>query len=232
MTATMTMFPTRKSQPMTTRHKAFIFLCGSSSVGKTTLVEQFPKLVLPSASARRNGGKELEVKRTEMSFRAIREQIGNPSWEELQADHSKGMHQQTFGMQLYINRIREAFESDEDGIYLYERCPLDIVGYSTAFKLPPEYILQLQDQTVALYKELSTLYPVVMAYRKVDWSRDYDRQNNARPDGKVRHDCDNYLANIMNYFHSEAYMPPLFRIRYSVNETEQEVETLINLALQ
>ena len=222
------------------KNKAFIFFCGSSSVGKTTLVEQFParivkRLPIPVILSDYTvdtvkPNPKIDIIRTEMSFRNIRARIGNPSWEELQTDHAKGIYQQEYGMDLYNERIYEKLENDEEGIFLFERCPYDIVGYSTAFGLPQKHGNRLELIADLIFKTISTNHKVVIAYRRVDWSYPYDRQNGIRPDESIRRLCDMYcdtkMQRLINSNSSELLIPYI-----SVNQDRQEIEHILSMVM-
>lgn len=225
------------------RNKFFIFWCGSSSVGKTTLTEQFqpeyrvrrlPSLSLSDDLPKTLGYFTLPVIRTEMSFRKVREQIGNPSWEELESDPSKGMFQQKYGMDLYLSRIQEKLTNDEEGIFLFERCPFDIVGYSKAFGLPQEHLRELEDKAVGITAEVSVKYPTLIAYRKVDPSFPYDRLDGIRPDENIRKLCDEYCDSAMTMMAGHLDHPcnsMKLRIERSFNQGKSEVHRIINRVL-
>ncbi len=201
---------------------AFIFLCGSSSVGKTELLNKFPS----SFSGKR-------VNKVGMSFQAIREQLGNPTWEDLENNKSIGIHQQTSGMDIYEDRIltnyKELSNSDEvdEDIFLYERCPLDIIGYSTAFSLPIEHIEYLSIKAEKLFQIISTTHKVIVVHRPVDPTYPYDRRNNARPNSRIRMRCADSLIDQLSYYKS-LYNRNLTIID-SVNNDEAEAESILRV---
>lgn len=193
--------------------KHFIFLCGSSSVGKTTLMNAFP-----------TSYEGHHIQKVEMNFRSIRAQLGNPSWEQLVADKAIGMHQQIEGMNIYQQRIMEKYaEPDQDVIYLFERCPFDIVGYSYAFNLPTEHIQHLVEQAGKMFEILNTSAKALAVHRFVDYRYAYDRQNDARPSDEIRHRCDSFLKKVHS-LHSLLYN---IHTRISVNQDEAEIRTIL-----
>jgi len=222
--------------------KTFVFLTGSSSVGKTTLMDSFHDhyTIMPSLQQKytidtdhdsmpTHDAVQVNVHKIGMAFRDIRAQLGNPSWEELQAKPEVGIAQQNGGMQVYEDRILTAAHSDMQGVLLFERNPLDIIGYSYAFGLPLDHIQHLEQQALKIFQILTTMHKVVFVYRKVDWSFPYDRQNNARPDERVRRVCDHWIGKQID-FYSMNGMPNL-TIHHSVNKGEAEVDEIMKLVV-
>jgi hypothetical protein len=200
----------------------FIFLCGSSSVGKTELLDKFPETF---------SGKR--INKVNMSFQTIREQLGNPTWEEVENDKTIGIFQQSSGMDIYEKRILDNYaalsNSDEysEDIYLYERCPLDIIGYSTAFGLPIEHIEVIKEKAEKIFQIISTTHPVIIVHRAIDNSYPYDRRNNARPSSRIRARCgDSIISQLLYYRHLSNLN---VRIIDSVNNDEAEAESILRV---
>lgn len=174
----------------------FIFLCGSSSVGKTELMGNFPE----------------DIERVRMSFRDIREQLGNPEWETLRQSQI-GISQQEAGIKIYEQRIYELSQVENEKswrdravekTYIFERSPFDISGYSFSFKLSQEHIQEMLNRAVAIFENLEEYgHKVLVIFRPVMPNFEYDRQNNARPPEDIRNSCNEFL---MDFVYNRAYV--------------------------
>lgn len=194
--------------------KKFLFICGSSSVGKTTLVEQIEKL-------------NMSIKRVEMSFRNVREQLGNPTWTDLITKKAVAQHQQREGMTIYLQRIITSLneEGQDDTLYVFERSPLDICGYSSAFANSDDCTSEFM-RVIEVMKTVAHHAMVKHVYRPVQWNYQYDTLDGIRPASHVREVCDNYL--IRNTVNLAIAMQILSNFEHSVSirQDQHEVEKL------
>lgn len=172
----------------------FIFLCGSSQVGKSEIYKTFPETVEIKKE-------NYEVIKTPMSVADIRKGFGEPSWQSLCENLEIAEKQQTAILNIYKERIYADLEKSKDNqIYLYERTPLDIAGYSFAFGLDPLPYLNAHLDIVNDI-ETHTLTPrVYTMFREIDYTYLYDIRNGERPPFAVRVACNDYLDKIHNSY--------------------------------
>lgn len=206
----------------------FIFLCGSSSVGKTSLLNEFPESYV---HVNEYHDKIFhDITKVKMEFREIRARLGNPSWEDCYASDI-GVAQQEAGMGIYEERINALAKSAKrTGIYLLERCPFDISGYSFAFRLPTPHIQDMVDRSVSLIDNLlQNDHRVVLVFRPVQPSFEYDRQNNARPSEEIRGSCNDFLMDfILNRCAVEWKPGTGIKTYYSVNQGMKEIHEILS----
>ncbi len=203
----------------------FIFFCGSSAVGKTELVTQFPPVIEMTgylAKSKSWHSKNIETEIIKMNFRDIREQLGNPSWENLSTDSLLAEKQQTFGMKVYEQRLRELAENaKKDTIYLLERCPMDVAGYSTAFGLSHSFIQMQYAMARAFMQKMKDKGEVYLIHRPIDPLVPYAIEA-ARPPVEVRNACGDFLQMTMDNMQKRG----LFNILRSVNKEDALKEIL------
>ncbi len=117
---TMTLQPPSKS--------TFVFLTGTSAVGKTTLFEYIKKEVVNAECV-------------SISARTVREKLGNPKWEdlvnntELARAHQRAVFNYFTASILARANVVAASASDLPHIYIFERSLIDVIGYSSSFGL-------------------------------------------------------------------------------------------------
>lgn len=198
-----------------TMNNAFILLCGSSSVGKTSLMQGMPEVF---------EGRRIETVR--MDFTSIREQLGNPSWDDLAVMPDVLEKQQLAGMGIYEDRITTLCHNvADDTIYLLERSPLDITGYSHAFGANTRHMDEILSRANALLELCSTVGPVLLVNRPVDINYPYDRRNNTRPNEEIRIRCDAFLKRRCQHVLTKGY--PWLTVITSVNEGQEEVASIL-----
>lgn len=115
----------------------FVFMCGSSAVGKSTALEAIQRMhekgeLFPKASAI---PEHRELKIVNMAARTVRELLNSPSWEDLIEDPQLMFQHQMFIARHYFRVIYEQMVNRDAQavIHLFERCPLDVIGYTYAF---------------------------------------------------------------------------------------------------
>lgn len=188
----------------------FLFLTGTSQVGKTELWKRFPEEVRTEDILL----DRVPVEKISMSAHDIREMIGFPTWEDLRTDVDLMMRQQTFIMKTYVSRIQEALQTSrtQRKVFLFERSTLDCVGYTYAFlhlnpaQLPPqqikEHLLSLTVLRNALLVQIREeikrvtereIYYFQDILLKTNYSIPYDLRNGQRPPIDVRMLCEKYL---------------------------------------
>lgn len=131
-----------------------------------------------------------ETVKVEMNVTNIRKEIGNPSWETLMNDPATAQWQQDHILEVYRQRISEiAAREDHNKIYLFERCELDVNGYSLAFKVNKMPIQEMQFSYTNYY----------IIHRPIDHTLVYHETVN-RPPEIVRDDCATYLSGITHTY--------------------------------
>lgn len=199
----------------------FIFFCGSSAVGKTELVSQFPEVFTLSGLLGAYT-KQIKTEIIKMNFRDIREMLGNPSWKSLAIDPMLAEKQQKFGMEVYEKRLRElADNAKPDTIYLLERCPMDVAGYSTAFGLTHSFIELQYIMARAFMFKMKEKGDVYLIHRPIDPLIPYAIEA-ARPPVEVRNACGDFLQMTMDNMQKRG----LFNILRSVNKEDALTEIL------
>lgn len=168
------------------------------------------------------------VKPVVMSFRHIRSKLGNPSWSDLMKKSKVARDQQKAGFEIYRERLTEASGYKDNDSYVFERCPLDIAGYSWAFKLPV-IADEMVKESISLFKLLADNHKVVLIYRPVNQSFPYDRDDNARPSSHVRNRCDAYLHEAVFATNEAMEGNANFVYRRSVNQDSYEVQDILKL---
>ena len=163
----------------------FVFLCGSSCVGKTSIMESFPISIATTHDV-------WKVEKIQMNVTDIRAQIGNPSWEDLMKDPKLAQWQQDHILEVYRKRISDIVAKEENNkIYLFERCELDANGYSSAFKVDKMPIQQMQFPYINYY----------IIHRPIDTTLVYNETAN-RPPEIIRDDCATYISGITHTYGS------------------------------
>lgn len=183
-----------------------VFLCGSSCVGKTSLMNAFPEFIID------HEGIDWEVIKVQMNVTDIRAKIGNPSWETLMHDPATAHWQQDHILEVYRQRISEIVDrKDTNKIYLFERCELDVNGYSSAFKVNKMHIQEMQFSYANYY----------VIHRPIDPSLVYQETAN-RPPESVRDDCAIYLSGVTHTYLGGAVLPYdyprfMYKVHHSLN---------------
>ncbi|QXV74198.1 hypothetical protein [Rhizobium phage RHEph12] len=190
-----------------------IFLCGSSSVGKTTIMHALEK----------HGAKPVV-----MSFRHVRAKLNNPSWADLGRKTALARQQQTLGFDIYRERLTEASSWKDDETYVFERCPVDIAGYSHSFRLN-KLAMEMVEESISLFKLLADVHKVALVYRPVDMAFRYDRDNNARPSMHVRMKCDSFIDTNIDYVAQALSQSKNFKFMRSFVNDGEEIEDILKL---
>lgn len=164
----------------------FVFLSGTSQVGKTELYDNFPDVTQYKLS-----GQKFNTKRIEMNVTNIRKGFGNPSWSSLQDDAELAEKHQRGIINIYADRIKKAYdEAKIDDLFLFERTPIDVAGYSYSFGIDPRpYLLEHLDMVNYIGKN-HTLYFIHLVPNP---AYVYNRRDNTRPPFSVRMACGDYI---------------------------------------
>lgn len=171
-----------------------IMFCGSSAVGKSTALKGIEE-------------ERIEFQSIPLAARTEREKLGNPNWQDLLNDVNLAMEHQTFILNNFLKTIEETTRLGhyryDAPTFIFERSPLDVLGYSYSFKCPFWFI---EDQRTKLEKAFSRMkfyVNMMILYFPIDFSMPYAIEA-ARPPEQVRLACDDYVRGLVNYYRLHA----------------------------
>jgi len=168
-----------------------LFLCGSSAVGKTSLIDY--------VNIHHFAEKDRPVKVVNMKARDVRETLGNPSWDYLESSQDEAAVHQMFIMSEYYRKIFNIYSDLQSGelepaVYMFERSLLDVAGYSRAFGLPYSFVKAQTELFVRLNHMMSDSCNILIYHMQVNTSVDYATEP-ARPGEQVKTNCANYIVD-------------------------------------
>lgn len=187
--------------PVTAKPSSFfIFLAGSSAVGKTTILNAFPdKVNHPTWED------PFDVVKVDMSVRKIREQLNNPKWDDLLNNSELAEAHQKHVGKVFQSRIQETIaNSKSNTIYLFERSPFDVLGYSYAFRVRERI-------------EPINIPNSLWVYRPINFDLLYAIEE-ARPPVLVRDICDTVIRNELRTAYDSGFNVMVSKT-YSAEET-------------
>jgi len=194
------------------------FFCGTSAVGKTTLLQSLdPKRFLIES----------------LSARTPRAKLGNPSFSDLIADHELAFKHQQFVFDFFVDEIynilmRESRSQTDDRALVFERSLWDVAGYTSAFKLGG--LLQLQADVVSgfdhqiqrgIWPQRTKWIQRIVRF-EIDPKIPY-AEDPARPNAAIRDSCDVSLTNMLRWHNDTTITPEqMLRLEEELSHDDNE----------
>jgi energy-coupling factor transporter ATP-binding protein EcfA2 len=181
--------------PVTMEKPTFVFLSGTSAVGKSTLMNLI-------------SDRYDNITTVPMAARTQRERLGNPSWETLCNDVALADKHQEFifnaygniilGVAHHVDNLME-IRGPHSNIFIFERSPVDVGGYAEAFGCSYALPMKLMNRLKFIESMLDEPHlgiKCVHNHMAVDKKIPYV-QTEARPTEEIRNKCASFVEVVL-----------------------------------